>query len=120
LFNAATLTAAASGNRKTFSTGGFGKLSLDFNYTMGAAETANKIHFTLDASPDGGTTWHSLVIDSTTTVSALTSRIWEYTGTGTFNVLVDIAYKDMRLSIYESGVATNAGTATVVATLSGL
>ena len=45
LFNAATLTAAASGNRKTFSTGGFGKLSLDFDYTMGAAEVDGLVGF---------------------------------------------------------------------------
>lgn len=120
MFTAVTLTGAAAGNQKTFTTAGFDKIALDFNYAMGAAESANKIHFTLEASPDGGINWYSLIIDSTSAVSALTPRIWEYTGTGKFNVLVDIAYRDMRLSIYESGVAVNAGTATVVATLSGL
>jgi len=119
-FDAAVLTASAACNQYEFETAGFEKVSLDFDYAMGAAETANKIHFTLEASPDGGVTWYSLVIDSTSTVSALTSRVWEFTGTGKFNVLVDIAYKHMRLSIYESGVASNAGTATVTYTLSGL
>lgn len=118
-FNGVTLTASAADNRYTFKTGGMNKLALDVSYTMGNAETSNKIHFTLEVSPDGGTNWYSLVIDSTSTVSALTSRVWEFTGTGKFNVLVDIAYTDMRLSVYESGVATNFGTATVTITTSG-
>lgn len=121
LFNNVTLTANATDNRRTFAVGGFQKISLDFRYTMGATETLNKIHFTLEHSPDNGANWHTLVIDSTSgSVSALTPRVWEWTGTGNFNVIVDIAYKDMRLSIYESGVATNAGTATVFVTPSGL
>lgn len=119
-FNNVTLTASAADNRYEFEVGGMQKLSLDFNYAMGAAETANKIHFTLEHSPDDGANWHSLVIDSTSTVSALSSRVWEYTGTGKFNVIVDIAYKLMRLSVYESGVAVNAGTATVTYVTSGM
>lgn len=119
-FDNVTLTSTAAGNQYEFETAGFEKVSLDFDYAMGAAETSNKILFTLEASPDNGANWYSLVIDSTSTTSALTSRVWEYTGTGKFNVLVDIAYKQMRLSVYESGVATNAGTATVTYTLSGL
>jgi len=112
-FDNVTLTTTAAGNRFEFTTAGMEKLSLDVDYAMGAAETANKIHFTLETSPDGGTNWHSLVIDSTSTVSALNARVWEFTGDGKFNTLVDIAYDMMRLSVYESGVASNAGTATV-------
>jgi hypothetical protein len=119
-FNNVTLTASAAGNQKVFNVAGMEKLTLDINYTMGATESANKLHFTLEHSPDNGTNWYSLVIDSTTTVSAITPRVWEITGTSKVNVILDIAYKDMRMSVYESGVVTNFGTATVTATASGL
>ncbi len=119
-FNNVTLTSAFSGNRKVFETDGMTKLSLDVRYTMGAAETANKIELQLEHSPDNGVTWFSLVIDNTGATSVLTPRIWEATGDNNLNIIIDIAYKQMRLSLRESGVATNAGTATVFYTLSGL
>lgn len=119
-FSSKVLTASAADARYEFYTAGFQRLTLDLNYAMGAAETSNKLHFTLEHSPDDGVNWYSLVIDSTSTVSAISPRIWEVTGTSKVNVIVDIAYKKMRLSLYESGVVTNAGTASVTYTLSGL
>lgn len=118
-FNNVLLTAASSGNMFVFDTGGFQKLSLDINYARGSAEVASKLKFILESSSDDGVTWHSLVIDTTTTVSDLASRVWELNGTNKVNVLLDIAYKKMRLSVYESGVATNYGRVTVNTLLSG-
>lgn len=118
-FDDAVLTDAYTGNRFVFATGGFQKLSLDLTYAMGAAESANTLQFQLEHSPDDGVTWYKLVIDTTTTSSAITAREWTM-GADNLNVIVDIAYKKMRLSLKESGVATNAGTASVSITLSGL
>ena len=119
LFNTATLTAAYTGNRKVFETGGFSKLSLDVVYNMDAGETLNLLEFRLEAS-NNGTDWFILAIDTTTTTeSTITERHWEMSE-GSQNILIDIAYKYMRLSLLESGVVTTFGTASVTATLSGL
>ena len=56
---------------------------------------------------------------TTTTESTITERHWEMSE-GSQNILIDIAYKYMRLSLLESGVVTTFGTASVTATLSGL
>jgi len=119
LFNTATLTADYTGNRKVFETGGFSKLSLDVVYNMDAGETLNLLEFQLEAS-NNGTDWFILAIDTTTTTeSTITERHWEMSE-GSQNILIDIAYKYMRLSLLESGVVTTFGTASVTATLSGL
>lgn len=117
-FSGVTLTAAYTGNRKTFETGGFSKLSLDLTYAMGAAEGGNTMEFQLEASHNG-TDWHKLVIDTTGTASVITPREWQM-APESLNVILDIAYKHMRLSLKETGVVTNYGTATVNVTLSGL
>jgi len=118
-FDAVTLSGTASDNRYEFGTEGFSKLTVDLGYAMGGGESANKLAFTLEHSPDGGVNWFSLVIDSTSTTSEITPRVWEITGTNNLSVIVDIAYKLMRISLTESGVATTAGTASVFYTISG-
>jgi hypothetical protein len=117
LFDDVTLTATFAGNRKAFETGGVSKLSLDIIYDMDAGETANTFDFQLEASTNA-TDWFSLVIDSTTTVSELSPRVWQMSE-GSLNVIVDVAYKYMRMSVRETGVASTFGTASVTATLSG-
>lgn len=118
-FNGTALTNAYTGNRFTFQTGGFTKLSIDASYAMGAAETANTMELQLEHSPDNGANWYKLVIDTTATASTITPREWTM-APDKLNVILDIAYKTMRISLKESGVATNAGTASVSLTLSGL
>jgi hypothetical protein len=117
-FNAVTLTNAYTGNRHILQADGMSKLSIDLSYTMGNAETGNTMELLLEHSPDNGVNWYKLVIDTTTTVSTITPREWTM-APEKLNVIVDIAYKKMRMSIKETGVATNYGTATVVYTLSG-
>lgn len=119
LFDNVALTTAYTGNRKEFTASGFPKLSLDINYTRGGAEGASEMQFTLEHSTDG-TNWHSLVIDNTSATSQITPRVWEIATSNRLNVLIDIAYKQLRMSVKESGAVSNAGTVTVVATLSGL
>jgi hypothetical protein len=118
-FDAATLTSAYADNRFVFEAGGFTKLSLDVSYAMGAAEAGNTLQFTLEHSPDNGATWYSLVIDTTSTESTITPRVWTM-APANLNVIVDIAYRKMRLAIKETGVDANAGTASVTITASGL
>lgn len=119
-FDGVTLTAAYAANRKTIDCAGMTKIALDIDYAMGASESANILDFTLEHSPDGGTTWYSLVIDTTTTVSDIVPRAWNITGDNKVNVIIDIAYKKLRMSMLESGVVTNFGTASVEYTLSGI
>ena len=118
-FNAVTLTAAYTENRHVFSTGGMQKLSIDLNYAMGSAETGNTMELLIEHSPDNGSNWYKLVIDTTSTsTSVITPREWQM-APEKLNIILDIAYKTMRMSIKETGVATNYGTATVAYTLSG-
>lgn len=111
LFNEATLTTAFSGNRKELPVSGFSKLSLDVSYTG-----TSTLQFSIEHSTDG-TNWYSLVIDNTSTVSEISPRVWEIDATSKLNILIDIAYKNLRISMKE---AVAGGTATIVATLSGL
>ncbi len=119
-FDAVTLSDDYTDNEFVMDVGGFTKLSLDIAYTRGAAEAASDLHFKIEHSPDDGTNWYSLVIDATTTSSIITPRVWDIEAAGKYNVIIDIAYKKIKLSLNESGVSSNDGTATVYITPSGL
>ncbi len=107
---------------KSFSTGGASKLSLDIKYTMGATETSNSVQLKIESSPDS-VNWYRLPIDTTVTQSTITAREWTFVGTdaaaANINIFLDIAYKYMRISCKESGVASNKGNVFVEALLSG-
>lgn len=118
LFEGVTLTNAFTGNRKSFETEGFSKIAIDIGYVMGGAESDNTLELQLEASSDN-VNWYSLVIDSSDSISVITDRQWQM-APGNRNIFVDIGYKFMRASVKESGVAANAGTASVTITLSGL
>lgn len=118
IFDDVTLTANHTDNEYVLSVAGMEKLSLDIDYAQGAAETGNICHFKIEHSTDG-TNWHQLVIDDTTTVSDITGREWNITGDAALNVILDIAYKQVRISVRETGVVANAGTVTMVALPSG-
>lgn len=123
-FNNVALTAAFTGNRYVQPVAGFNKLSVDIDYTRGGGEAASVFKMQIEHSPeDVPTNWFSLVIDETGTESVLTPRVWSVTPTGSnskLNVILDMAYKNIRISIRETGVVTNAGTATITIVPSGL
>ena len=109
---------------KIFEVGGYSKMNLDGVYTMGAAETTNSIEVKVEGSPDR-TNWYSLGNDSTSAgTSTLTQREFTFVGAdaaaATISIFLDVAYKYVRVSIKESGVASAKGNVFVEATLSGL
>lgn len=119
LIASVTLTDDYADTSREISSKGMSKLSVYMDYARGAAEVSSKMLMKLEASYNG-TDWFSLVIDETSTTSVITAREWEVGGTSALNVILDIAYPFMKLSLKETGVVTNAGTATVGYTLSGL
>lgn len=119
VFSNVLLTNAFTGNVKEIEVGGFPKLSLDLNYTRGGGEVSSKLQFKIEHSTDR-INWFSLVIDDTSVISTITPRIWEVTLPSKLNVLIDIAYIYVRVSVQETGVVTNAGRLTMDYTLSGL
>ena len=109
---------------KAFECGGFSKVNIDLLYTLGATETANSIEVKSESSPDG-TNYYHIPNDSTTTgVSTITEREFTFVGaTATaaypIGIPLDIFYKYLRISIKETGVASNVGTIHGIVTLSG-
>lgn len=118
-FDAVTLTDDFADNRYELDVSGMQKLSMDIDYAQGAAETGNILHLAIEHSTDG-TNWHQLVIDDTNTVSDITAREWNITGDAALNVILDIAYDKLRFSVRETGVASNAGTVSLVLLSSGM
>lgn len=114
----------AAGKTKIFNTGGFSKVNFDILYTTGAGETNNSIEVRLEGSPDG-TNFYRLVNESVSDgTSTLKEREFTFVGAAAatayaISLPVDVVYKYMRISVKESGVAANAGTVYVEATLSG-
>ena len=109
---------------KAFAIGGYSKLDIALLYTTGAAETSNSIEVKIEASPDG-TNYYRIPNDSTSTgTSTITAREFTYVGAAAataypISISLDIFYKNIKVSIKESGVASNAGTIHGIATLSG-
>lgn len=108
---------------KIFAVGGYSKLNLDVLYTMGDAETSNSIELRIQGSPDG-TNFYRIPNEAVSTgTSTLTAREFTFVGTNaaaaTISIGLDIFYKYVEVSAKETGVASNAGTVYVEATLSG-
>jgi hypothetical protein len=113
-----------TGNTKTFKVGGYSKLDLAILYTMGAAETANSIEIQVEQSSDGVNFYRIPNETVSGGTSTLTAREFTFVGTNaaaaTISIGLDIFYKYIKVSVKETGVAANAGTAYVEGTLSGL
>lgn len=114
---------AAGHPTKTFPCGGFSRIEFSISYTEGATESANSIQWKIEHSPDL-VNFYQLPTDSTSGgTSTIAAREWTYTGADAANakidVGIDIAYKNLRISFKETGVATNAGTVYCEALLSG-
>lgn len=108
---------------KSFETGAYSKINFDILYTMGSGESSNSIEIKIEGSPDK-TNWYRIANDSTSGgTSTLTAREFTFVGadasTATISIILDIAYKYMRISVKETGVLTNKGSVYVEATLSG-
>lgn len=98
---------------KTLAVAGYTKATLDFLYTMGGSETSNTIEVKLEGSPDR-VSWYELSNDSTSgATSTLTNREFQIAGnngsTIEFQIFIDVAYKYLRVSCKETGVAANKG-----------
>lgn len=119
----AVLTGTLTDTTKTFATGGFSKLNLDILYTQGAAETSNAVNIVLEASPDGVNFYQLTNESASTTTSTLYQRQFLFTAASvlanSFTLGIDVFYKNMRVSVSETGVAANAGNVYIEATLSG-
>lgn len=117
-FDNVTLTDDYTNNEFVLPVGGMEKLTLDIDYAQGASETGNICEFKIEHSTDG-TNWYQLVIDDTNTVSDIIGREWNITGDAKLNIIIDIAYKEIKISAKESGVSTNEGSLTMVASVAG-
>jgi len=120
---AVALTASYTDNAKTFKVAGFSKINFDALYTMGATETSNSIELKIEASPDG-TNFYRIPNEAVSGgTSTLTAREFTFVGTNaaaaTISIGLDIFYLYLKVSVKETGVATNAGTIYIEATLSG-
>lgn len=108
---------------KTFETSGYSKLNLDFNYTMGSAETSNSLEVKVESSPDGTNFYRIANDDTTAGTSTLTAREFTFVGAdgaaSPISIFIDIAYRYLRVSCKETGVASNKGNVYVEATLAG-
>jgi len=120
-----TLTSSydVANKTKKFETGGYSKLNLDCLYTMGATETSNSIELRIEGSVDN-TNFYRIPNESVSGgTSTLTAREFTFVGTNaaaaTISIGLDIFYKYMRVSVKETGVATNAGTISIEGTLAG-
>ena len=108
---------------KAFECGGFTKMNLDLLYTMGGSETANSIEVKIEGSSDG-TNFYRIPNDSTSgATSTLTAREFTFVGAdgaaATISIGLDIFYKKIKVSVKETGVASNKGTLFGDVTLSG-
>ncbi len=120
-----TLTAAydVANKTKVINVGGFTKLNLDVLYTMGATETSNSVEIRVEGSSDG-TNWYRLANEAASGgTSTLTSREFTFVGAdaaaATISIGLDIFYKQIKISVKETGVVTNFGTIYTEGTLSG-
>lgn len=121
---AVALTNAYTGNNKVIECGGYSKINLDVLYTTGTAETNNSIEIKFESSPDGTNVY--LIVNESVSggTSTLTQREFTFAGAVaataySFSIGLDIFYKYLKVSVKESGVAANAGTVYIDATLSG-
>lgn len=109
-----TYQAPGSTTVSTFKTAGYSKLNLDLLYTEGATESANTIETKFECSPDGINFYRIPNETVSSGTSTLFAREFTFTGAdaaaSTISIGLDIFYQYMRISVKESGVASNAGT----------
>lgn len=97
-FDDVTLTNNFTGNEFEMATGEMSKLSM---YVDAVASMQLKVEVSMD-----GMDWYSLVIDETQTTSEITSRVWEFPNAGKYNILLDVIYPFIKVSVKGTGKAT--------------
>ena len=122
---AIALTAAydVANKTKIFETGGMSKLNFSILYTMGATETSNSIDLRIETSSDG-TNFYRIPNEAVSTgTSTLTQREFVFVGAdaaaASLSLPLDTQDKHIRISVKESGKATNFGTVYMEVLLSG-
>ncbi len=124
IINAQTLTATHSTAETTVSipVSGFVQGVFDIDYTRGSGETSAKLEVRIRVSRNG-TDWYQIVNEAVSGgTSDLTPRVFSITSGATpvkVSLPIDLMYKWVEVSLKETGVTTNYGTASVHYTLSG-
>lgn len=120
------LTANYTDNRKILDgITGCSKLDIRYSYTTGASESSNALNILVEQSSDG-TNWFAIMNETVSSgTSAVTQRTFidsDNTGGGTnikSSIGLDIFYDKIRISVKETGVAANAGTIYMEASILG-
>lgn len=120
------LTGDYADNRKVFDgCTGASKLDIRYSYTTGAGESNNSLNIFIEESSDG-TNWFTIPNESvstgTSTITARTHVNADNTGAASTikgSLGLDIFYDKIRISVKETGVATNYGTIYAEASLLG-
>lgn len=124
-FNAYTLTTSyvAQTTPEYIPTENVGQITLEVEYTMGAAETANTLEFQIQGtnSRDPGTNdWFNFVsqsvVSGTSTLTKESNTFANTQAAGTADKITftfPLNHRFMRVLVKESGVAANAGTLTM-------
>lgn len=107
---------------KIIETGEISKANFSFLYTVGAAEADNSLLIRFETSSDG-TNFYQIPNEAVSAGSSvLTKREFSFVGSAgahEFSLPLDIQDKFLRISVKESGVASNVGTIFCEVQLSG-
>lgn len=107
-----------------FPTGGMSKINFSILYTTGSGETNNSVEIRIRTSPER-TNWYQIPNEAVSAgTSTLTLREFTFVGASaataySFSLPIDTQDEFMEIALKETGVASNAGTVYVEATLSG-
>jgi hypothetical protein len=120
----ATLTAAYSGNAKSFAAGGNSELVVSWKYTTGTGETGTTLDIQVLNSNDNVNFYNTTNESASTGTSTLYTRTFAITGgTGATaysnSYRLDITYPFIKIQVQEGGVSSNFGTLFMEGTLGG-
>ena len=127
-----TLTATYADNVHEIDTEGLSYLTFYVTYTTGVGETDNDIDIKIDGAPDQSlpgeesvTFFQSTSSSTSSGVVTLSPQDYHFTGAlagteYTFKFFVPVADKKIKVSIKETGVAANFGTAMIKTLKSGI
>lgn len=126
LINAVTLTNAyADANSGSKDVNEISRAALLVNYTTGATETNNSIEVKIEFGPTDSELYRTSNKSDSSGTSTLTAQEFTFVGAAAatsykFRIPLDLADKVIKVSVKETGVVTNAGTATVKLSAAGV